>query len=91
MRQGQAQRRYTIAWICPLAVEYAAAVHMLDKIHGCPSYLTAGSNAYTLGSIHGHNVVVMMPRQSQKGSLALLLQPGLRIETHVYYLNHSQP
>ncbi|KAL4744265.1 nucleoside phosphorylase domain-containing protein [Aspergillus terricola var. indicus] len=55
----QTRRRYTVAWICPLGVEYKAAVQMLDKLHGQPPYIPGDPNAYQLGSIHGHNVVIL--------------------------------
>ncbi|KAF7155562.1 hypothetical protein CNMCM6106_004708 [Aspergillus hiratsukae] len=49
---------YTVAWICALPLEMAAAKTMLDKVH--PSLLQPETdhNAYTLGSVIGHNVVV---------------------------------
>ncbi|KAB8234489.1 ankyrin repeat-containing domain protein [Aspergillus alliaceus] len=58
--KGQTRRRYTIAWICPLGVEYNAAVQMLDKQHREAPYIAGDSNAYQLCSIHGHNVVIVV-------------------------------
>jgi nucleoside phosphorylase len=51
---------YTVAWICALPLEMATAKAMLDEIHGRPSQPQPSSdqNAYTLGRVHGHNVVV---------------------------------
>jgi nucleoside phosphorylase len=49
---------YTVAWICPLEVEQIAAMVMLDHEHPRLSQPPNDHNAYTLGSIHGHNVVI---------------------------------
>ena len=52
---------YTIACICPMGVEQAPVEGMLDEIHASlPT--SRDQNAYTLGKISGHNVVVaVMP------------------------------
>ncbi|SPO05222.1 uncharacterized protein DNG_07909 [Cephalotrichum gorgonifer] len=51
---------YTVGWICALPLEMAAAKAMLDHVH--PDLHTDPSmndtNAYILGSLNGHNVVV---------------------------------
>ncbi|KAH8811167.1 putative kinesin light chain [Xylogone sp. PMI_703] len=49
---------YTIAWICALPLEAAAAIAMLDQIHPKLSQPTGDDNAYTLGEISGHNIVI---------------------------------
>ncbi|KAJ5504600.1 Tetratricopeptide-like helical [Penicillium fimorum] len=49
---------YTVAWICALPLEMTAAKMMLDKLHHQLSQPKSDHNAYTLGSISGHNVVV---------------------------------
>jgi hypothetical protein len=49
---------YTVAWICALPLEAAAAKAMLDKIHPRLSQPVGDDNAYTLGEISGHNIVV---------------------------------
>lgn len=49
---------YTVAWICPLEVEEIAALKMLDVRHEPLSQPESDHNAYTLGSIDGHNVVI---------------------------------
>ncbi|KAL4938540.1 hypothetical protein BDV06DRAFT_200738, partial [Aspergillus oleicola] len=54
------RRRYTIAWICPLVAEYQAAAQMLDQQHGKPPYIAGDCNAHQLGSINGHNVVIVV-------------------------------
>ncbi|KAJ5771861.1 hypothetical protein N7520_002390 [Penicillium odoratum] len=49
---------YTVAWICALPLEMTAAMTMLDNLH-CPlSQPKSDHNAYTFGSISGHNVVI---------------------------------
>ncbi|KAN0070946.1 purine and uridine phosphorylase [Elaphomyces granulatus] len=49
---------YTVAWICALPLEAAAAKAMLDKTHSQLSQSTGDDNAYTLGEISGHNIVI---------------------------------
>ncbi|EXA53699.1 hypothetical protein FOVG_01432 [Fusarium oxysporum f. sp. pisi HDV247] len=49
---------YTIAWICALHIEMAAAHAMLDNIHETLPTHVDDSNAYILGNIKQHNVVV---------------------------------
>ncbi|KAK6338419.1 hypothetical protein TWF730_002481 [Orbilia blumenaviensis] len=51
---------YTIGWICALPLETAAALLMLDQHHGIsPQYRNqADHNAYQLGSIGEHNIVI---------------------------------
>ncbi|KAL4732833.1 hypothetical protein BDV11DRAFT_215149 [Aspergillus similis] len=48
---------YTIAWICALPLEAAAARAMLDKIHNPPQQIT-DPNAYELGELNGHHIVI---------------------------------
>ncbi|KAN0080626.1 wd-repeat protein [Elaphomyces granulatus] len=49
---------YTVAWVCALPLEMAAAKSMLDEIH--PNLPTSSNdqNTYVLGKIHPHNVVI---------------------------------
>lgn len=49
---------YTIAWICALHIELAAACAMLDEFHQDLPGLPNDSNTYTLGRIGRHNVVI---------------------------------
>ncbi|KAN0070729.1 hypothetical protein V8E54_010894 [Elaphomyces granulatus] len=49
---------YTVAWICALPLEAAAAKAMLHYIHPQLSQPPGDDNAYTLGEISGHNIVV---------------------------------
>jgi nucleoside phosphorylase len=49
---------YTVAWICALPVEMAAAKIMLDEVHEDLPVLSHDNNTYTLGRIGKHNVVI---------------------------------
>ncbi|KAI0526531.1 hypothetical protein F5B22DRAFT_632999 [Xylaria bambusicola] len=49
---------YTVGWICALPIEMAAAKCMLQVIHGNLEKSPSDSNAYILGSLHSHNVVI---------------------------------
>jgi nucleoside phosphorylase len=49
---------YTVGWICALPLEMAAARAMLDDIHADSAMPPNDHNAYTLGRIGAHNVVV---------------------------------
>jgi nucleoside phosphorylase len=53
-----AQDAYTIAWICALPLEMAAAKLMLNEIHDNLTQPATDHNCYTLGSIHGHNIAI---------------------------------
>jgi nucleoside phosphorylase len=50
--------QYTIAWICALHIEMAAAYAMLDEIHETLPTHVDDSNAYILGNIKQHNVAI---------------------------------
>ncbi|KAI5460976.1 ankyrin repeat protein [Mariannaea sp. PMI_226] len=50
---------YRVGWICPLEVEQLAAVEMLDEEHEPLGQSDADNNVYKLGSINGHNVVIV--------------------------------
>jgi nucleoside phosphorylase len=47
---------YTVGWVCALPIELAAAREMLDEEH---EDLERDENLYSLGSIEGHNVVIV--------------------------------
>ncbi|KAL2820697.1 hypothetical protein BJX63DRAFT_280804 [Aspergillus granulosus] len=49
---------YTVAWICALPLEAAAARVMLDKIHNPLPQPSNDPNAYVLGELNGHFIVV---------------------------------
>jgi nucleoside phosphorylase/tetratricopeptide (TPR) repeat protein len=48
---------YTIAWVCALPLEAAAARAMLEKIHSPPQQIT-DPNAYEFGELNGHHIVI---------------------------------
>ncbi|KAL4992984.1 hypothetical protein BDV10DRAFT_190388 [Aspergillus recurvatus] len=56
--QAMSHGDYTIAWICALPLEMAAAKLMLDEFHESLPQPVADQNCYTLGSVHGHNIVI---------------------------------
>ncbi|KAF2002585.1 purine and uridine phosphorylase, partial [Amniculicola lignicola CBS 123094] len=49
---------YTIGWICALPKEQTAAKGMLDRIHTALPKPATDKNAYTLGSMGDHNIVI---------------------------------
>ena len=61
---------YTVAWICALPLEAAAAKAMLDKTHPQLSQSAGDDNAYTLGEIFGHNIVVVCLPSGVYGSIS---------------------
>ena len=60
--------KYTIAWICALYIEMAAARAMLDELHDeLPGHFN-DINTYTLGSVKGHNIVIACLPTAQYGT-----------------------
>ncbi|KAH6853293.1 nucleoside phosphorylase domain-containing protein [Chaetomium sp. MPI-CAGE-AT-0009] len=49
---------YTVGWVCALPSELTAATAMLEDTHPDLSKPGDDTNAYTLGSISGHNIVI---------------------------------
>ncbi|KAK4081122.1 uncharacterized protein Triagg1_2654 [Trichoderma aggressivum f. europaeum] len=49
---------YSVGWVCALPQEQTAATAMLDERHEGLSKPPTDSNAYTLGSIGQHNIVI---------------------------------
>ncbi|EGX44903.1 hypothetical protein AOL_s00173g4 [Orbilia oligospora ATCC 24927] len=49
---------YTIAWICALSLEVAAAIAILDKKHPRLSQDKGDNNAYQFGQIGSYNIVI---------------------------------
>ncbi|KAF9894417.1 hypothetical protein FE257_007920 [Aspergillus nanangensis] len=49
---------YSVAWICALPLEMAAGNAMLDKTHDRLSQPSTDPNAYILGELHGHYIVI---------------------------------
>ncbi|KAG9494768.1 hypothetical protein J7337_013907 [Fusarium musae] len=57
-RDALTHNDYTVGWICALPKELTASIAMLDEKHPGLSKPPTDSNAYTLGSIAGHNIVM---------------------------------
>lgn len=70
--------QYTIAWICALHIEMAAAHAMLDEIHETLPTHANDSNAYILGNIKQHNVVVACLPEGRYG-----LNNAVNVLTHL--------
>lgn len=49
---------YTVAWICALPIEMAAAEAMLDEKHSSLSTITGDDNTYVAGKVGFHNVII---------------------------------
>ena len=62
------RHEYTIAWICALPLEMAAARAMLDEVHEGLCTHTDDSNNYVLGSINEHNIVIACLPEAQYGT-----------------------
>ncbi|EXM14284.1 hypothetical protein FOTG_17307 [Fusarium oxysporum f. sp. vasinfectum 25433] len=60
--------RYTIAWVCALYIETAAALAMLDEKHAELPRRPNDNNTYTLGRIKNHNIVIASLPQGQYGN-----------------------
>lgn len=75
---------YTIGWICPL-VEQTAALAMLDEEHERLPQPQTDHNAYTLGSIEGHNVVIAGLPQTGNSSAATVVTQMMRTFQHVKF------
>ncbi|KAH8700735.1 nucleoside phosphorylase domain-containing protein [Talaromyces proteolyticus] len=56
--QQRSYADYTVGWICALPLEMAVAKAMLDEIHPRLPQAQNDHNIYTLGTLHGHNVVI---------------------------------
>ena len=67
-------RDYTVACICPMGVELAAAKALLDEIH--PHLPTQrDQNVYVLGEMGEHNVVIaVLPEIGNNAAAALAIQ-----------------
>jgi nucleoside phosphorylase len=60
---------YTVGWVCALPAELAAAQEMLDEEHDDPDHeIDNDDNLYALGSIGGHNVVIVCLPAGRIGS-----------------------
>ncbi|EHK21163.1 uncharacterized protein TRIVIDRAFT_153134 [Trichoderma virens Gv29-8] len=62
---------YTVAVVCAMSFEMSAVRFMLDQEHHRLPAKPGDSNMYTLGDLHGHNVVLAcLPGQQGKGAAA---------------------
>ncbi|CAJ0550888.1 Ff.00g108180.m01.CDS01 [Fusarium sp. VM40] len=61
-------RRYTVAWICALHIEMAAARAMLDQEYVDRPQQAYDTNSYVLGAIQNHNIVIACLPASQYGT-----------------------
>ncbi|GAA91818.1 Pfs, NACHT and Ankyrin domain protein [Aspergillus luchuensis IFO 4308] len=62
---------YTLAWICALPEEYEVAIAILDETHGLPQHQPLeDKNAYLLGRIGAHNVVMVCLPAGRMGTTA---------------------
>jgi hypothetical protein len=73
-RRALSHKDYTVACICPMNVELASVEVMLDEIHdSLPP--DRDHNAYTMGKIGGHNVVVaVMPEIGNSAAATVATQ-----------------
>ncbi|KAJ5928829.1 hypothetical protein N7466_007785 [Penicillium verhagenii] len=78
---------YSVAWICALPWEMAAAKTMLDETHGALPQAQTDNNCYTLGRICGHNVVIACLPSGDYGttSAAVVLSQMLQTFTNVEF------
>ena len=56
--ESRTHNEYTVGWVCALPKELIAAAAMLDETHTDLPRQPNDHNAYTLGRVGGHNVVV---------------------------------
>ncbi|KAF3926282.1 hypothetical protein ABW20_dc0108225 [Dactylellina cionopaga] len=59
---------YTVAWICALHIELAAALTILDERHKSLPVDAEDSNVYVFGSIKQHNIVIACLPNEQYGT-----------------------
>jgi nucleoside phosphorylase len=70
VRKQLAAEDYTVAWICALPKEEAAAVCMLDEKHGPVPQDELDENEYVLGEINGHNIVIACLPSGKMGTVS---------------------
>jgi nucleoside phosphorylase len=61
---------YTVGWICALSKEQTAATGMLDQTHPPLPKSSNDPNAYTLGSIGKHNIVIACLPKGMYGTIS---------------------
>ena len=68
MADANINKTYTVGWICAILPEYVAAQAFLDERHDPPDALDQhDDNAYSLGRIGKHNVVIATLPQGEYG------------------------
>ncbi|KAK4072645.1 hypothetical protein Purlil1_13289 [Purpureocillium lilacinum] len=64
----KSRHEYTVGWVCALPKEQIAATAMLDQRHPDLPNPPNDDNAYTLGSIGPHNIVIACLPQGKYGT-----------------------
>ncbi|THY46858.1 WD40 repeat-like protein [Aureobasidium pullulans] len=78
---------YVVGWICPMRVEYTAALFMLDEEHETLGQDAADENIYTLGSINGHNVVLAtLPKTGNSPTARVMTNMSRTFQALRFYL-----
>ncbi|THW33865.1 WD40 repeat-like protein [Aureobasidium pullulans] len=78
---------YVVGWICPMRVEYTAALLMLDEEHEILGQDVADENIYTLGSINGHNVVLAtLPKTGNSPTARVMTNMSRTFQVLRFYL-----
>jgi nucleoside phosphorylase len=71
---------YTVAWICALPIEMAAAEAMLDEVHPSLAVHPSDTNQYTLGRIGDHKIVLACLPNGVYGTTSAAI-----VATHLLY------
>ena len=66
--ESKTHNDYTVGWVCALPKELIAAAAMLDETHPDLPRQPNDHNAYTLGHIGGHNIVVACLAKGEIGN-----------------------
>ncbi|CAD0014618.1 unnamed protein product, partial [Aureobasidium pullulans] len=78
---------YVVGWICPMRVEYTAALSMLDEEHETLRQDIADENIYTLGSINGHNVALAtLPKTGNSPTARVMTNMSRTFQALRFYL-----
>lgn len=78
---------YRVGWICPLEVEFSAAMLMLDEQHENLPQLPGDKNPYTLGSINSQNIVIVcLPRAGNRYAVSVVTQMRMTFPSLKYAL-----
>lgn len=71
---------YTVAWICALPIEMAAAKAMLEEVHPDLPIHPSDTNQYILGRIGSHNIVLACLPHNVYGTTSAAV-----VATHILY------